>query len=321
MDEKALRKRFCKDNNISIQLFDDPFFEDRLRLMGQLSNWKEFCKLIATEFNGNEELYFSEYNKLKDNIINFIKESAAFKKLNADDMNKYQCKYNLSQRDIYKDTNVGKRFISIDMKKANFSSLVHYGRVNLCPFNNDYNWEQFMEQFTDIRHFINSKYIRQVVFGNCNPRRQVTYEKYLMSLVIERLLDDNIITTFDIYSLTNDEIIINAGRFDNETIEEIINKVENTFEIPLKVEYFILGRIKGSSAYIKEITDFYKYNGGIAECKRNVVKCITSIEAPAIYRMLMNEPETEDDKYFLHEGRLAKYQDNIKYEITFKQGE
>ena len=60
--------------------------------------------------------------------------------------------------DIYKPTNDGKRFISIDMKKANFHSLKAF-----APdiFDNADTWEDFMRKFTDDEHIIGSKYVRQ----------------------------------------------------------------------------------------------------------------------------------------------------------------
>ena len=311
MDSAKLRQRFCKDNNISIQLFQEPFFSDRLRLMGKLDEFNEFIELINTKFNGNPELYFNEYNSLKDKIIDYIKESLTFQTLNNDDMNKYTCTYSFKQSDVYKVPNIGSRFISIDMKKANFSALVHYGINNNCKFANDYDWEQFMKQFTDIEHFIKSKYIRQVVLGNCNPRRQVTYEKYLMNTVLDELFESGVISQSEIYSMCHDEIIIYADELTYKQLDKIRDIVENYCAIPLRFEYFTLGKITNSDAYVKKIH--------LADGSTQIVpKCLSSIEAPAIYRMLNGELVNAEDNYFYHEGRLAKYIDNKQYEIVFE---
>ena len=65
------------------------------------------------------------------------------------------------------------------MNKANFSALHNY---NSNIFNNKNTWEEYVSNFTNNEHIINSKYIRQVVLGNCNPKRCITYEKYLYKL-------------------------------------------------------------------------------------------------------------------------------------------
>ena len=51
-------------------------------------------------------------------------------------------------------------------------------------------WEEFISKFTENKHIINSKYIRQVILGNCNPKRHITYEKYLMNEVLDILIKE-----------------------------------------------------------------------------------------------------------------------------------
>ena len=94
-----------------------------------------------------------------------------------DDMNKYAVTHtDLPTKDIFKPSNDGKLFISIDMRKANFSALKNY---DSGIFDSVDTWEEFISRYTDNKHIINSKYIRQVILGNCNPKRQVTYENIL----------------------------------------------------------------------------------------------------------------------------------------------
>lgn len=174
------KERFCKDCNIPIRLFQEPYFLDRIKLFdefyGTVDKWIRF----ASELQGYncEQDYFEEYNHVKDAAITSIKESEAYQRFNAEDMNKFTVIHkNLSNKDIFKPTNTGRVFISIDMRKANFSSLHEYDK-NI--FLGTDTWEDFISQFTDNEHIINSKYIRQVILGNCNPKRHITYEKYLM---------------------------------------------------------------------------------------------------------------------------------------------
>lgn len=174
------KERFCKDCNIPIRLFQEPYFSDRIKLFdkfyGTVKKWNKFVTELQ-KYNCEQD-YFEEYNRVKDAAINSIKESESYQKFNSEDMNKFAITHkDLSSKDIFKPTNDEKIFISIDMRKANFSSLHSYDKG---MFGNADTWEQFISRFTDNEHIINSKYIRQVILGNCNPKRHITYEKYLM---------------------------------------------------------------------------------------------------------------------------------------------
>ena len=205
----TLKKCFCKDNKIPIQLFDERFFKERLDLLDATELYDEYCKVLE-DFN-NEEEYFAYYNNLKDNIINYIKDSKGFKEMQNDEKI-FTNRHNYPHSNIYKETNIGKSFISIDIKKANFSTMVYYGLTNGIKFFHSYNWNEFMKMFTDKEYFYKSKYIRQVVFGNCNPKRQITYQSMLMLNLVKSLLKEGLnkgdLFEFDIVSLCSDEIIL-----------------------------------------------------------------------------------------------------------------
>ena len=300
-----LKERFCKDNNLSIQVFEEPYFTERLELFGEKDNYDSFVELVNSKFAGNEELFFAEYNSLKDKIIDFIKNSDAFIHLNTCDMNQYAVNISSKQVDVYKEPYIGKRFLSIDIRKANFSSLVHYGLNTGNLFFDNYNWNDFMKQFTDISHFIDSKYIRQVVFGNCNPKRQVTYEKYLTCNVLNRILSIPNVDKSFVYSFCNDEIVLCVDNMDDNTIQAIWDLCEKELSsnyIPLKVEYFLLGKVTNTSAYMKRI-----YYSITRDKYEDVIKCASAMDSPIIYRKLKGEPFNPNDLVFLHDKRLATY--------------
>lgn len=247
-----------------------------------------------------EQDYFEEYNRVKDAAINAIKESEGFLKFNSDDMNNFSVKYtNLPSKDIYKEANVEKLFISIDMKKANFSALWHY---DSSIFGGSKTWEEFIEKYTTNKHIINSKYIRQVILGNCNPRRQVTYEKYIMGQVLEVLINEVGFYLNEIAFFSNDEIIINMEEYVNcITNKKIISsQLKEHFDIPFNVELFYLRKINGTDGYYKEIIK-------TVEAREYKIKCLNSYMLPFVMRKLQNQEITENDKAFIHEGLLSKF--------------
>lgn len=61
---------------------------------------------------------------------------------------------------FYSILNVGERFVSFDVRKANYNaSRLHFPELFKS------NWPEFLSQFTDSQFIIESKHFRQMVFG------------------------------------------------------------------------------------------------------------------------------------------------------------
>lgn len=296
------KERFCKDCNIPIRLFQEPYFTDRLKLYdrfyGTLEKWDVF--LGELEKYNCEQDYFEEYNRVKDAAIEDIKNTEAYREFNTEDMNTYSVSHkDLPNKDIFKLSNDGKCFISIDMKKANFSSLYHY---NSDIFGGVSSWEEFISRFTDNQHIINSKYIRQAILGNCNPKRHITYEKYIMDGVLTYLTEKYILMDRVVF-FSNDEIIIDISDMSKSEQNSIAVQIEDGMKdtpVPLKTEVFVLHKIVGTDGYYKEVL---KENG------RTEIdfKCLDNYTLPFVLRKFLGEDITESDKVFYHEGLLAKF--------------
>lgn len=307
---EKLKERFCKDCNIPLRLFKEPYFTDRLQLYDSYYNTLDKWNIFVRELEKYkcEQDYLEEYNRVKDAAIKDIKDSDGYKRFNAEDMNEYTVKYkDLLGKDIYKPSNIGKLFISIDMKKANFSALKDYDR---SIFRNADTWEEFIGRYTENEHIINSKYIRQVILGNCNPKRHITYEKYLMGQVIEILIDELGLFTSDIVFFSNDEIIIDMeGYIDCIRNRQVIEcKIKEFFNTPFRIELFYLRKITGTNGYYKEIVK------NIIE-REYEFKCLNNYTLPFVLRKFNEEEITENDKVFYHEGLLSKFIEIPEIEI------
>ena len=297
------KERFCKDCNIPIRLFKEPYFTDRIilydKFYGTIEKWNIFVEELQKYHC--EQDYFEEYNRIKDAAIQDIKNSEAFQRFNEEDMNKYSIpnKYeSLPGKDIFKPSNDGRFFLSIDMKKANFSALQYY---NKDIFNGAETWEEFIGRYTNNSHIVNSKYIRQVILGNCNPRRQITYEKYLMAEIL-----DYIIMAFlpieNVAFFSNDEIVFDITDNNYEFIEDQTLRMflNDNAAIPLHIETFTLHKINGTDGYYKEIHG----------CDREInidFKCLDNYILPFVLRKFLGEEITDSDKVFYHEGLLAQF--------------
>lgn len=293
-----LKERFVRDCKIPIRLYTEPYFTERIELLDRFydtkSKWQAFLEMI--EKFPNEEEYFAMYNSTKEAAMDFIKSSEGFNNFNKLDMNLFAIKNkNLPSKDIFKQSNIGRSFISIDMKKANFSSLRYY---DASIFDNATTWEDFIRKFTDNDYIINSKYIREVIMGNCNPSRVITYEKHLTDMILT-MLEDEGITLDKIVFFSNDEIVIDTSDMDRAVALKIAENVQANAFVPLRIEDFSLravtknGKIIG---YIKVLTDgTYDF------------KCFNNLDLLLVIRLLKNEDIHESDLVFENEGYLAKY--------------
>lgn len=76
---EKLKERFCKDRNLPIKIYVEPYFTSRLYLFDSVyecvSSFKTFCSLV--EKYGVEQKYFEEYNRIKDAAINYLNTNAA----------------------------------------------------------------------------------------------------------------------------------------------------------------------------------------------------------------------------------------------------
>lgn len=327
---EVLKKRFCKDENISINVFREPYFTDRLELFGCLENYKKYIDMLTKRFHittdNNPQDYLECYGKIKDDIIDYIKASATYNSLQNEDMQKFAKKTNYPNTELYKEYNVGHKFISIDIRKANFTALVHYGKTSGNEFYKNYNYDEFIRQFTDIEHIINSKYIRQVVFGNCNPKRQINYEMHMTEALLDRLLKENLIKEDIIKNLKNDEIILDADHLSNSMINDILKHTHKVADFPVAIEFFKLGKIIGSQAYIKDIyasikgpVDENENFDTIWENTGKELKCVNPDEAPFIYRTLLGDKITDNDMVFSHDNKLAKFLEIPSMSISYEQ--
>ncbi len=338
-----LKERFCKDCNVPLRLFKEPYFTDRLNLYDKyyntLEKWDTFIKEL--ENYKCEQDYFEEYNRVKDSAISDIKESFGYKQFIEDDMNKYAVthtdlptkdifkpsndgklfisidmrkanfsagykqfieddmnKYavthtDLPTKDIFKPSNDGKLFISIDMRKANFSALKNY---DSSIFDRANTWEEFIGKYTDNKHIINSKYIRQVILGNCNPRRQVTYEKYLMGGILD-YIHEFFIHISNCVFFSNDEIVFDiTDTYNENTINFLKLCLQEKSVVPVKCEVFTLHKINGIQGYYKELED-----------GKTEFKCLDNYTLPFVLRKFQDQEITENDKVFYHEGLLSKF--------------
>lgn len=285
-----LRKRFCSLTGMPQNMLQSPYFENRLWMYGKASQYQSYINDV--EQAGGEEKYLQLYNDVKEQAIQFIKSSEGFERFQTEDMNKFSVpNLQVKKSDIFQDTFVGHKIVSLDMRQANFQALRYYSSD---IFGGADTWKIFLRNFTDVESFLNSKYMRQVIMGACNPKRQVTYEKYLLYRALEPELQQ---LMEYMVAFMHDEVIFDLEKADNDmrmNIHNSLDRVREMSSISLKREEYTLHKIKGTTGYLKQGYGWYQIKG------------VSDTDYPFVYRKLRNENPEEEDYYFTFQDRLAK---------------
>lgn len=242
--------------------------------------------------NNYEKAYFKYIYELINKIINHIKYMEDYEQLIIQKslFKEYDKKYN--NGDIYTSKNHKKKFISIDLYHSNYNSLKFY-YSGLVDYTNSY--KDFIKQFTQYEHLVNSKYFEQIIFSNLNPNQQIIISEYLTHKLINVLENYNE-HYIDIISVNTNEIIIHDY---NEYFYDYIEK-----EIYFAVDFL------GIEINIKE---FELFDNNIFYILRNIntnkyiFKKLNNEYYPFVLRLLRHESFKENDYMFMHNNTMCKY--------------
>lgn len=271
-----------------------------MELLDPIYNTKtayETFKREVAEFKNLEE-YLAYYNQFKETVIQHILNKPEYISLNSANMNDYKNDMsNIKKQSLYQPSRDGQYFLGFDLSQANFNAMKFFNKNLVDGFSS---YEEFIAQFTDKKHLIDSKYVRQVIFGTCNPSRQVTIEKYLMTFICNEILKKYDVS--DIVHFSEDEIVISAKE-DKELVSKIL-EIANSMGFKIRVEQYKLIKIEGMDGYFKVFQDGnYK------------LKCANSLMVPFIIRKITNTELTESDRVFIHEGFQCKFVDTPSINI------
>ncbi len=294
----ALRKRFVDDTSIPIKVYADPVFVDRLDLFDPFfdsnAKWNQFVDMLS-QFKTEDE-YVTYFRQVKDAMINDINGHPKYHEFSEKLMlNEPVMNTGFPRKDIYHADNVGQEFLSIDMKRANFSSLKHYSPD---IFRGVATWEEYIGKFTSYPHLIYSKRVRESVLGYCrNSENQIFYEKTFTDKLLTELL--KIVDPKAVAYFSHDEIVL---RLTNTGVNDKLKEIEGTLEaspVPFRAERFKLYGIgfdgEHPEAFMRD-----KFAIGEFDFKK-----VDNIEMPYVIRELRGQNATRDDGLFMHEKGAA----------------
>lgn len=317
-----LIRRFVKDNDLPIPIIGNcNYFNYFIHLYEKdyksLMKYEKLKSLIEKEFNNKPEYFLNKYYEIRDTIIKTVENSGAYQKFNTMDMSIFSIKDkpDITANNIYNENNVGHIFVSFDLKKANFQALKYVDPKIVINANT---YEEFISNFTNIDYIINSKHIRQIVFGKMNPKRHIAVEKYIINKVYEYITETHHL--MNCVSMSNDELVFDmdeAKKLDslailriNITCETIRQFIQTMLGFEMNLEVFKLHKLQLCCDKFKRSPYYYKEYLNKNNPKGKLM-CVPMNYFAIVYKLFNNLPLQEEDYHFDYEGLDSRYCENF----------
>lgn len=294
--DDSTKRQFIRDYKLPIQIVDDEYFDYYLDLFQKQYGSKDKYDLFIytlSQFDTLED-FKNESQRIRQKAIDFILSRESYKSFSKDPLDDYF--FNIGYKEnLYKNDNIGKSFLSIDLVQANIQAINHYDKSIL---ENSRTYKEYISKFTDLEYFKNSKQIRQVIFGSLSPKKQQKIQKWIMGTIKKEIILLGI--EEDIVAATSpDEIVLHIDNISKEKKDSILDLLQIKFnQFDFHIEEFKLENIKdGIDCYLKK---------SLNENKIEIKKCNSKI-IPEVIKFLEGKELNEKDLAFLDEGRVAFY--------------
>lgn len=295
----SIKKRFVKDYGLSIDVYQEPYFTEQVNKLGADKDFERMKGLIRTL--GSEDAFFLEADALIEKVQNHIKNTEAYKILQKKDMKiegetiqAVKKKYKTT-RNLYKEENLNKKFVSIDLSEANFNM---FRMFNVIP-KEIKKYKDFLSQFTDRRYFLDSKHIRQIIFGGLMPNKQTIQQEMVIATILDNLpkelISENIV-------FNKDELVLEFK--DGYTAMDYFNKVRNIYlDSCFTVEIFTLEELRDKKENLYFVKRFNK--------NEFELKAVPKVYYNQAYKKVSGEEITQDDLMFFYEGYIAYFKESV----------
>lgn len=220
-------KGFIKLFGLNIPTIDHfDYYIDQLSKTRKFRDIKNMISLYEESEREVSDLFSFRLSKSKE-IIDFLKNSNSWSELCYDSKNLID--YPTSKSIKYED---GKYYLSIDIKQANWLSLKKYDDPSINELGNTY--QDLLLKFNMPKIFIHSKYLRQYIFGDIDPKRisrvqrnmiQEIVREYDSQLNVEFVRNDEVIFTFDSFDEISFTEKLDINRYNIKVFS--VNRVED----------------------------------------------------------------------------------------------
>jgi len=287
-----------KDPKSFVKLFDlnVPVIEHLDYYINQMSKtqkYKDIRHFLSLYQESEVEIsdaYEFRKNKSQE-IIDFIKGTNAYNELCYD---KNLIDYPTAKSIEYVE---GVKYLSIDLRSANWVALKHYDPPHINELGNDY--IDFLSKFNLPKVFLHSKYLRQFIFGNVNPKRLIKVQRNLIQEMVRKYQDE-----LQVEGVRNDEVIFSFKEFSD--IKGIYNGIDHN---KYKTKIFTVNRVEDF-----RIDNLYDISGNLIH--RELMGVDGTLFYIKLKEYITGEKLDIRDLYFKSNGRKAIWAlDNLKIEL------
>jgi hypothetical protein len=286
-DPKSFVKLF--DLNVpSIEHLD--YYVEQMSKTQKYKDIKRFLKMYQDVEQDISDAYEFRKNKSEE-IIEFIKTTNAYNEMCYD---KNLIDYPTSRSIEYVED---VKYLSVDLRSANWMALKKYDPYHINELGSDYS--TFLKKFDLPDVFIYSKYLRQFIFGNVNPKRIAKVQRNIIQEIVRKYQD-----ILQVEGVKNDEVIFSFKDFTE--IQDIYNEIDNE---KYKTKIFTIERVEDF-----RIDTIFNINGDVLSREMSGVD--GTLFFIKLKQYVTGEPLDIKDLYFRSNGRLAIWLvDNLKCEI------
>jgi hypothetical protein len=325
--EEFMIRTFSKYCDCPITIEKNPYFTEEIEIKDKFFNTKQKYNMLSecVKAAGSIDNYVDNYNKARNAIVDDIVNSPKYKEFNGensilvDDYVKYVLKNNdYCHSNIFNDDNIGKKFISVDMKHANMSIL-----QNIGVYDKSITYDDIMNKYNVDKFLANSKAFRQTTFGRTNEKRIGRYELFQMLCMANTFRTMHAIEPV---CVLHDEIIFEYTDAVYDTVSSVINTCSKFAGFEYECKAYTLYSINPIKAYIRVYFDRYdldkdriaSYDDLVEGKYKYDVKSLKKFYSRAVYHWLAGEECTDDDFYFIYEYFICKVVDKIpEFKIVY----
>lgn len=286
-------RSFCKLFELNIpdyQHFD--YYISQLSKLDKYHNIYDLIELYKIAESVTDDIYQFKIEK-SNQIIDFIKSTRAYGELNEDNLIP---DLPTTKNFFYSEDN---RYLSIDIKKANWHILKKYDPEFINELGDSY--ELLLTKFGLPEVFQYSKTLRQFIFGNLNPKRQIKAQRVVVEEIVQKFEPLNL----EIACIKPDEIIYVVNN--DEILQKILNEIDyNVFKTKIyRVERLDDFRLH---SYYDKFDNFLH---------KELVGCNSHTFYINLKKYILNQPVEIKDLYFRMDGNLAIWNfDGLKLELN-----
>lgn len=322
---RKTRKGFIKKTNIPIPVYDNikgefTYFLDLYdKLFNAREEYERYLKNSKRGSVGRQELL----NK----IIEDVKSSEVYTTLNNLDMT--QSKINFINENkielrssLLKTYNHNKRFISLDIKQADYNTFKSLDKTQL--FKED-TYEEWVSKYVTNSE-TNISNLRNVLFGNLNPKRIKKVQKETMLSILEYLKLNSGLDMgegFSVILVGSDEVILEFTEEWYSYLSNNLTKIEESINFPLKLEVYDLKYLGLEElGYVKEMIQVKEDNKGNLRYTKEELdiefKGTNKVYFAQAYKHYFGLEITKEDLVFSFDNRTAQFYQPLEVEDKYK---